>query len=183
MSVHPIPVQMPEPIRHFCGSHADITGGLQQLQELPALAGALARARAIAAATLALFDGLVLEHHAEEEQELFVAVLRSCRDARESHRARELVDRLTAEHRRIEGMWRRLRPALVLTAAGKVAQAPALEDQVRDLAALYAAHARFEEEEFLPLADAVLGRDRNHMAALGVSLHLRKAPAPRAPYI
>lgn len=175
--------QMQEPIRHFCGSHEDIAGGLRQLQELPALAEALERARSIAAATLRLFDEVVLEHHADEEQELFVAVVRSCRDARESNRARELVDRLTMEHRRIEQMWQRLRPAVVLTAAGKVAHAPALDDQVRDLVMAYSAHARFEEEQFLPLADAVLGRNANHMAALGVSLHLRHAPAPRAPYI
>ena len=41
---------------------------------------------------------------------------------------------------------------------------------------LYAAHAGFEESRFLPLAQDILGRDDNHMAALGLSLHLRHAP-------
>jgi hypothetical protein len=37
----------------------------------------------------------------------------------------------------------------------------------------YTAHAQFEEAEFLPLAQTILGRNSNHMAALGLSLHMR----------
>ena len=107
-------------------------------------------------------------------------MLRSCRDARESHRVRQLVDQLTAEHRRIEALWARVRPAVALTAAGKPHRDEAFEEEVRTLVGLYRAHARLEEEVFLPLADLVLGRNPNHMAALDVSLHLRRAPAPRA---
>ena len=39
---------------------------------------------------------------------------------------------------------------------------------------------KLEEEVFLPLADQILGRDPNHMAALDLSIHLRRAPAPSA---
>ena len=31
---------------------------------------------------------------------------------------------------------------------------------------------------FLPLAERILGRNGNHMAALGLALHLRHAPQP-----
>jgi hypothetical protein len=48
---------------------------------------------------------------------------------------------------------------------------------------LYGEHARFEEEMFLPLADRILSRNENHMAALDIALHLRHAPQPRNSYI
>ena len=37
----------------------------------------------------------------------------------------------------------------------------------------YQAHAKLEEQVFLPLAQTILGRNGNHMAALGLSLHMR----------
>jgi hypothetical protein len=42
----------------------------------------------------------------------------------------------------------------------------------------YNAHANYEETEFLPLAETILGRNANHMAALGLSLHMRHTPIP-----
>ena len=39
----------------------------------------------------------------------------------------------------------------------------------------YREHARFEETDFLPLSQTILGRNANHMAALGMSLHMRHA--------
>lgn len=170
------------PIRHFSGTHADIVGGLKELKALPQLAAALEQARAGAAATLHVFDQVVLQHHAEEEHDLFVSVQRSCRDPREADQVRRLVQRLTAQHREIERLWASLRPAVAMTAAGKVQRDPDFEGGARTLVDLYFAHARLEEEEFLPLADAILGRDANHMAALGVALHMRRVPAP-SPYI
>lgn len=177
-TLHATPLH--EPIRRFTGSHERITGGLQELKELPQLAAFLARARGYAAATLELFDKVVLQHHAEEEQELFVSVQRSCRDARECHRVRALVDQLVAQHRAIEGRWAKLRADVALVAAGKVPKNPEFDASVRDLVDLYFAHAKLEEEEFLPLADTILGRDPNHMAALGLALHMREVPAPSA---
>lgn len=175
---HPTPLQ--QPMRRFTGSHERITGGLQELKELPQLAAFLARARRNAAATLALFDQVVLKHHEEEEEELFVAVRRSCRDASECLRVRALVDELTAQHRAIEQLWARLRSDVAAVAAGKVPRAPDFDDAVRTLVDRYFTHARLEEEEFLPLADTILGRNANHMAALDLALHMREAPMPSA---
>ena len=42
----------------------------------------------------------------------------------------------------------------------------------------YASHASYEEQEFLPLAQEILGRSSSDMAALGISLHLRHAHVP-----
>ena len=168
------------PMRRFTGSHERITGGLQQLKELPQLAACVASARSNAAATLELFDKVVLKHHAEEEQELFGSVQRSCGDARECHRVRGLVDQLTAQHRAIEGLWAKLRPDVTLVTLGRVPRAHDFDASVQNLVDLYFGHAKLEEEEFLPLADAILGRNPNHMAALDLALHLREAPAPNA---
>ena len=170
------------PIRKFSGSHDGILHGLQDLSELPALAQAMERARAKAAAILELFDKVVLVHHADEEQELFVSVQRSCRDAREAAHVQTMVDRLKSEHRRIEALYAKIRPALVHTAAGKV-HSPSFAQEVETLVRLYREHARMEEEVFLPLADEILARNANHMAALDIALHLRHAPPPRSTYI
>lgn len=37
----------------------------------------------------------------------------------------------------------------------------------------YQRHASVEETEFLPLAQEILERNSNHLAALGLSLHMR----------
>ena len=73
---------------------------------------------------------------------------------------------------------------LGLDRAGRVARVDALPppETVQALVAAYLAHADFEEEAFLPLAATVLGRNDNHMAALGLSLHMRHAP-PVTAYI
>ena len=39
----------------------------------------------------------------------------------------------------------------------------------------YKGHARFEEQSFLPLSKTILGRNGDHLAALGVSMHMRRA--------
>jgi hypothetical protein len=168
----------PTPVQQFSNCHGGILSGLRGFAELPALQEAAVRARALAAKTLGLLDHAVIEHHAEEEKELFQAVLRSARPGPELERVKGLVDRLTAEHREVEGTWKRLRPQVQRVAAGKPAQLPA--EAVQQLVQTYQAHALLEETEFLPLAAEILGRDGNHMAALGMALHMRHVPMPNA---
>jgi hypothetical protein len=162
----------------FSQCHAAIVAQLDTLALLPALAAAAARARGVAAGTLALFRNGVMEHHADEEKELFPAVLRSAQAGEERRAVAEMTERLTREHRAIEAVWKQLEPALRAVAKGAVADLDAAATS--ELIALYLDHARFEEREFLPLAARILGRDGNHMAALGLSLHLRHAPQPIA---
>jgi len=40
-----------------------------------------------------------------------------------------------------------------------------------------------EEKEFLPLPQTILGRDANHMAASGLSLHMWHAHEPISTYL
>jgi hemerythrin-like domain-containing protein len=171
------------PVDEFHGTHAHIVEGLHAMEKLPELAAALERARDVANATLMLFDKVVYEHHADEEQELFVHVQKGCADLREGHRVQELAGRLAADHRRIEKMWLKIRPGVAMTAQGKVHGVPDFRSEVAKLVAIYLEHAQLEEEVFLPLADAILKRDVNRLAALDIALHLRHAPALRGAYL
>ena len=168
---NPAPASRDEPLTNFSQCHVGITRQLHLLADLPPLLEPAARARQIARDTVAFFRGAVHEHHAEEEQELFPAVLASARRGAEREQVQVMVDRLVAEHRQIEAMWSRMEPAL--RAVGKGQDADVDAAAVQRLVDTYLAHANYEEQEFLPLSQTVLGRDGHHMAALGISLHMR----------
>ena len=162
------------PLAGFSQCHFGIASQLQAFAELPALLATAAQAHNVASRTLSLFKYAVAGHHADEENELFPAVLRSAAKGEEAEKVRAMVKRLVAEHRRIESIWNDLEPAVKAAAKNQPAE---LDLQaVEALVQAYLKHARFEEEEFLPLAETILGRNGNHMAALGLSLHLRHAP-------
>jgi hemerythrin-like domain-containing protein len=162
------------PIDGFSQCHADILSGLRVLARLPEKVAAAERARRMTAEILALFDGPVMDHHAAEEAELFPAVLNSAAAGDEHVAVAAMIERLVFEHRNIEAVWKKLRPSLRSAAAGKPGELNAAD--VADMMRLYAAHAGFEEGKFLPLAQEILGRDGNHMAALGLALHMRHVP-------
>lgn len=165
-----------QPLHAFSQCHAGILTQLQALAELPALMEAAARARSVAEQTQLLFKHAVLEHHAEEESELFPAVLRSAHPGEERDRVQALVDRLTVEHRTLEALWKRIEAPVNAGAHGKAVDIDSAV--VAELVRAYSAHARFEEDHFLPLSQEILGRNGNHMAALGLSLHMRHVPPP-----
>lgn len=172
-----------EPLWRFCGSHADIGAGLQRMGELPALADAQRRAREGAEATLKLFEHQVVSHHIDEEKDLFTAVTRSARGTDDEARVDALVSRLTSEHRAIEQLWCSIRPSVLAVSRGKQPEAIDFADRVAQLVELYREHARAEEQVFLPLADRILSRNPNHMAALDLSLYMRHVPMPRLAYV
>jgi hypothetical protein len=163
------------PLDAFSQCHAGILKQLGAMAELPALVAAAARARIVAEATLSTFKHAVLEHHQEEEKELFPAVMRSA-EPREREQVNALVERLTNEHRTLEALWKRIEHPVAAAAKGKADAIDA--DVVQELVRAYEQHARFEEKEFLPLAAQILGRNGNHMSALGLSLHMRHTPQP-----
>ena len=162
------------PILNFSNCHAGILSKLKTFGELPALLEPAARARKVAADTLVFFRDAVYEHHSEEERDLFPAVLASAAKGPERDRVRVMVDQLTAEHRVVEAAWKKMEPELKKVAKG---QDSALNlEAVEHLVRQYTAHAAFEEAEFLPLAHTILARNSNHMAALGLTLHMRHRP-------
>jgi hemerythrin-like domain-containing protein len=167
---------METPLDGFSRCHLGILAQLSAAAELPQLTAAADRARHVASDTLELFESSVLEHHSDEERDLFPAVQRSAAKGAESEQVLEMIEHLTAEHRAIEALWVRIKPAVKAAAQGRPMEldAAALDRLVRT----YTAHAVFEEQHFLPLAQQILSRDSNHLAALGIALHMRHVPPP-----
>ena len=168
------PLDPARSLEAFSRCHDGIVEQLRTFSALPALVAAAERSRQVAAATLALFENGVLAHHGDEESELFPAVLRWAQPGAEQEKVKALTRRLVQEHREIENLWKRSRAAVAAVARGKLAGLE--KGATMRLVQAYIAHARFEESEFLPLAEEILGRDGAHMAALGMSLHMRHAP-------
>lgn len=173
---HPIEglMKVDAPLADFSRCHLGILSQLNAFAELPALQAAAERSRKVAANTLALFQHAVYTHHSDEENELFPAVLHSAAQGEEADRAQAMVQRLTAEHRLLESRWKKLEPAVKAAAQAKPADLDL--EAVEELVQAYQAHAHFEEQQFLPLAETILARNGNHMAALGLALHIRHAP-------
>jgi hemerythrin-like domain-containing protein len=169
----PVPAADDAPVQGFAHCHEAIVAQLRELEQLPGLAEAAARARRIAEATADFYRQVVLTHHSEEEQELFSAVLASAERGAERERVQVIVTRLTQDHRHIEDLWRTIEPALHDVARGRDAALDA--PKLARFVASYRTHAQYEEEVFLPLCRTILGRNGNHMAALGMSLHARHA--------
>lgn len=165
------------PIAGFSRCHEGILQHLSSMAGLPALADAAAQARKVAEATQRFFRAAVYEHHQEEERELFPAVLASATRGAEHDQVQAIVRQLTQEHREVEAAFEALEPSLKRLAKGHEAplSGPDFAAPVQALVTRYEEHARYEENEFLPLAERILGRNGNHMAALGLSLHLRHA--------
>lgn len=167
-------LEIERPLDVFSQCHSGIVSHLTALGDLPELAEAAERARSIAVGNLELFRNAVYEHHADEEKELFPAVLRSAQPGEEAEAVAQIVEELTRQHRAVEALWKEVEPAVKAVARGVHAELDA--SVLHELVASYLEHAAYEEAEFLPLAHEILGRDNKHMAALGVALHLRHAP-------
>lgn len=167
-------VDLAAPLDTLYHSHEKILAKMAALAALPSLVEQARRAREIATATLALFQDNVLQHHAEEEQDLFPALIRSARAGDERDLVQSMTTRLTGEHRNVEQLWKALAPSVRAAAKGRCQgmDVTLVSRLVRD----YAQHAMFEEQHLLPLAQAILGRDGNHLSAVGVAFHMRRTP-------
>jgi hemerythrin-like domain-containing protein len=159
------------PLTNFTQCHSGILKRLHALDQLPALLEPAARARQIAEQSLEFFREAIFEHHLEEERELFPAVMASAVPGEELERVKAMAQRLTQEHRMIERLWKSLEGGLKRVAKGQSTDLDGAE--LQRLVSEYTAHAAYEEAEFLPLSEKILGRNSNHMAALGLSLHMR----------
>lgn len=163
-----------QPLLDFSQCHSGILKKLDLLSELPALLEPAARARLIAEQAYEFFRTVIFEHHLDEERELFPAVLESAQAGDELQRVKTMIRRLTDEHRDLENLWKTLEAGLK-----KIAKAQAVDldpTLISRLVVQYRAHAQFEEQAFLPLSETILSRNPNHMAALGLSLHMRHQP-------
>jgi hypothetical protein len=162
------------PLTNFSHCHIGILHQIDRLSSLPDLLGPAMLAKRIATQSVEYFHHGMHAHHQEEEKELFPAVQQSAQLGEERQLVDKLVQDLVEDHRILEKLWADLEPALKKVSKGQESQLDLAK--LEQLVLRYAAHADTEEREFLPLAEKVLGRNSNHMAALGLSLHMRHAP-------
>lgn len=115
--------------------------------------GADLHAQQVAGALMLGFEEASLQHHADEESDLFPALIESMAGS-DAHCLRALTRGLTAEHRQVENDWRGLRRWLSQVANGQVTAATGA-----DPAAFVDAcqqHIARERAELLPMAARLL---------------------------
>ena len=122
-----------------------------------------------AAAVLRYFNTAAPLHHADEEENLFPALLESMAGS-DAVCLRTLVESLEAEHSVLETHWRALRPALVNISAGSpaVLHSKLVEQFEQD----YARHIQREEQELLPMAERLL--DSQALNIIGSAMRQRR---------
>jgi len=166
------------PLEMLAACHGRVQAQCATLQRLlPHVAahGADRAAQEAAAAVMRYFDTAAVHHHADEETDLFPALIESMAGS-DAVCIRDLTRTLAAEHRLLEAHWQRLRAALQQVAAGEASTlAPAL---VQDFNALYAGHIAREEAELLPLAERLL--DDATLDRVGLAMRRRRGVADPA---
>lgn len=146
---------------------------LSRLAAHVATVGADEAARQAAQAVLRYFDTAARDHHADEEQDLFPALLEAMAGS-DAVCIGELTAGLCAEHRVLERYWQALRERLSRIAAGEHAALPAA--LVQDFANGYRRHVAREEAELLPLAQRLL--DADGVERLGDAMLQRRGISP-----
>jgi hemerythrin-like domain-containing protein len=151
------------PLEMLAACHARIERQCATLRRLvPHLVryGSDAEAREAAANVMHCFDTSARHHHADEEEDLFPALIESMAGS-DAVCVRALIDGLVNEHRELEARWQRVRSVLEQVGAG---ERVSLEDaDVEALVTLYRRHIEREESELLPMAARLLsdeGLDR-----------------------
>jgi hemerythrin-like domain-containing protein len=174
MSAEHYSVDTDRPLTNFSHCHIGILHHFDQLSELLQVMSDADAAKKIAKEAVDYFHLGMKAHHQEEERELFPAVLSSAIPGEERELVAQLVEKLTQEHRALENAWKDTEPALKEIIKGHANTVDHVHFKL--LIKRYKAHAGSEETVFLPLAEKILGRNSNHMAALGLSLHMRHVP-------
>ncbi|HSW08742.1 hemerythrin domain-containing protein [Aquabacterium sp.] len=164
------------PLEMLAACHQRIEGQCATLQRLvPHLLvqGADADAQAAASAVMRYFDTAARHHHADEEVDLFPALIESMAGS-DAVCLREMTAALTREHRELESHWHALRQVLDELAAGRAAVLdPA---SVSAFTGLYARHMAREEEELLPMAARLLSDAE--LDRIGLAMRARRGLGP-----
>ena len=148
---------------------------LRRLVPHLAAQGADVEARTAAAGVLRYFDTSARQHHTDEEENLFPALIESMAGS-DAVCLRTLTDSLTADHRELDARWQRVRIALEQVVAGDGAALPASD--VEALVGLYEQHIEREERELLPLAARLLNDEA--LQRIGRAMRERRGIEPVA---
>lgn len=163
------------PLEMLAACHGRMATQLATLRRLDAhLAahGADRAAQQAATAVMRYFDLAAPHHHADEEQDLFPALIESMAGS-DAVCLRELTVALTADHRTLETAWRRLRCGLQPLAAGDASVWCAAD--AADFIDLHERHIAREDAELLPVAQRLLGDDE--LDRIGRAMRARRGAA------
>lgn len=156
-------------IRHFCD--------LLQRLEAHVRDGKDARqAQEAATSILRFFNIAAVDHHADEEDDLFPALMESMAGS-DPVCIREMIARLTHEHRQLDAAWATIEPELQRLERGE--RVLLSTDAVHAFAVAYDDHIRLEEEELLPMAERLLGQ--HDIDRIGRAMRLRRGIADDHP--
>lgn len=131
--------------------------------------GSDAPARDAAQAVLRYFDTAAVHHHADEEQDLFPALIEAMAGS-DAVCLRQMSERVRTDHHALDRRWAALRRTLQTVAGGEPARLDAAE--VQGFADAYAGHIAFEEAEVLPMAERLL--DPSALQRIGDAMRRRR---------
>ena len=134
-----------------------------------ALHGADQEARTAAANVMRYFDTSAINHHRDEEVDLFPALIESMAGS-DAVCLHEMTEGLTLDHRALEAQWQRLRITLAQIAAGE--SAVLASDDVEAFVGLYERHIKREDTELLPMAARLLSDEA--LAEIGRAMRERR---------
>ena len=146
---------------------------LRRLVQHVAAHGSDIEAQTAAIDVMRYFDTAAKQHHADEEEDLFPALVESMAGP-DAVCLRELIEGLSAEHREIEARWRRVRVVLERVASGDAVLLASAD--VEALAGLYERHIEREECELLPMATRLLSE--HDFARVGRAMRRRRGIGP-----
>ena len=160
------------PLEMLSACHGRVERQCQTLLRLvPHLAanGPDEAAREAAQNIMRYFDTAAKHHHADEEEDLFPALLQTA-PAGECAGLNELIAALCAQHRGLEQAWGQLRWKLEGIWLGTLRELDAAE--VGRMVDLYRLHIAREEQALLPLAARLLGAAQ--LDAVGRAMRARR---------
>jgi hemerythrin-like domain-containing protein len=160
------------PLEMLSACHGRVERQCATLRRLvPHLAahGANQEARTAATNVLRYFDTSAKDHHADEEVDLFPALIESMAGS-DAVCIRELVDTLRADHRALETAWGRLRNVLEAIAGGESVLLGS--DEIEAFVGLYERHIEREERDLLPMAARLLSE--GDLARVGRAMRERR---------
>lgn len=134
--------------------------------------GADDQARQAAANIMRYFDTSAPRHHADEEENVFPALIESMAGS-DAVCIHQMIEGLTADHREMEAGWRRLRRALERIAAGQPADLPASE--LAKFIDLHERHLKVEDDDLLPMAARLLNDEE--LDHIGRAMRERRSAA------
>jgi len=118
--------------------------------------GADESARNAAGNVMRYFDTSARHHHADEEEDLFPALIESMAGS-DAVCLRDLTERLKAEHRALDLAWQCVRGVLERVARGESVRLAS--NDVEALVGQYERHIECEEKELLPMVARLLSDD------------------------